>query len=148
MMHHGSGGRQAGFVASLPRLYHRSKLRWSGANEPAEHACKVARILKPGVHSRFEYAGFGVSQILFCPLNSLQEYVSIGSLSGAPSEHLDKSVRAHSGDRSEFAKAEIARNVVTDIVEHAIETACRQTASVADWRRLPHSIAIEQIDRQ
>jgi hypothetical protein len=62
------------------RLYPRSKLRWSGPDEFSEDACKMAGILKPGAHPRFEDAGFGVPQILLCPLNSLQKDVPVGSL--------------------------------------------------------------------
>jgi hypothetical protein len=107
------------------RLYPRSKLRWSGPDECSEDACKMAGILKPGAHPRFEDAGFGVPQILLCPLNSLQKDVPVGSLPGAPPEHLDEVVRAHTGDRRKVQKGKVIREVVADIVQYALQSICR-----------------------
>ena len=87
-----------------------------------KHASEMARILKTGIEADLSDAAAGPTEALFRALYSLQHHLPVRGASRALPEEFGKVVRAHAGSRSKLRDAQIRRQVVSNVVEHSLES--------------------------
>src|SRR5262249_19637972 len=108
----------------------------------------MAWILETCGQSRFGNAVPRRAKDLFGALYSLQKDIPVWSETCALAEEVGEVVLAHARNRSELREAKIVREVVSNVVKHALEAISRQTASKGVRCTAASGVAIEQIHRQ
>lgn len=85
----------------------------------------MARVLKTGLKSRLDDAACWISKGLLAALDPLHQNVAVGRATRAPPEQLGEIMGTHVGERSELRQAEIFGQIVSDVVQHPLETISR-----------------------
>ena len=89
-----------------------------------------------------------VAKVLLGPFDPLDQDIIMRSATRALFEQFRKVMRAHAGNRSKLRQAEILCQIITDIVEYALETISRQTSFVDNRCSPVHGITFQQIHGQ
>jgi len=96
------------------------EMRRTCAHKLAERAGEMARILKADSESHLQDVMLTILEFPLGAFNSLKQDVFVRSVARAQFEQLRKVVRAHTSYRSKLRQADIFREIISNVIKHAL----------------------------